>query len=66
MRLDNGDTSIADQFNHRVLIVSHDRQLEFQYGRTNMFGNTNGLIDGPYTSFVIGDYTGQTTPPDDF
>ncbi|MDQ2960263.1 MAG: PQQ-binding-like beta-propeller repeat protein [Candidatus Dormibacteraeota bacterium] len=66
VRLENGDTSIADQFNHRALIVNSDREREFQYGRTNVFGNTHGLLDGPYTSFVIGDFTGQTRPPDDF
>ncbi len=66
VRLESGDTSIADQFNHRVLIVNEDKQREFQYGRTNVAGNTHGLLNGPYTSFVIGDYTGQTPPPDDF
>ncbi len=66
VRLENGDTSIADQFNHRALIVGDDRELEFQYGHTNVPGNGRGFIDGPYTSFVIGDYTGQTPPPDDF
>ncbi|MDQ6855970.1 MAG: PQQ-binding-like beta-propeller repeat protein [Candidatus Dormibacteraeota bacterium] len=66
VRLGNGDTSIADQFNHRVLIVNEDHQQVFQYGRTNMPGDAAGHLDGPYTSFVIGDYTGQTPPPDDF
>jgi hypothetical protein len=65
VRLDNGDTAIADQFNHRAIIVSEDKELEFQYGKTNVPGNTPGLLDGPYTAFVIGDFTGQT-PPKDF
>ncbi len=66
VRLANGDTSIADQFNHRVLVVGDDGELVVQFGHINMPGNAHGLIDGPYTSFVIGDYTGQTPPPGGF
>ena len=28
----------------------------------NVVGNTGGLLNAPYTAFVIGDYTGQTVP----
>jgi len=66
VRLSNGDTSIADQFNHRAIIIDANKNLVFQYGVTNVPGNRRGLLDGPYTAFVIGDYTGQTPPPPNF
>lgn len=65
VRLKNGDTVIADQFNHRALIIDGHR-LVTQLGQTNTPGNGLGQLDGPYTAFVIGDYTGQTAPPHDF
>jgi PQQ-like domain len=61
-----GDTVIADQFNHRAIMVDRSRHLEYQYGMTNVFGNGPNQLDGPYTAFVIGDYTGQTPPPPQF
>ena len=64
VRLQNGNTIIADQFNHRVIIINDDKQIIGQYGKTNFAGNTKGLLNAPYTAFVIGDYTGQTPPPD--
>ena len=64
VQLANGSLSIADQFNNRVLIVNP--KLEFQYGKTNVAGNASGDLNGPYTSYVIGDYTGQTRPPATF
>ncbi len=66
VRLANGDTSIADQFNHRAIIISDDGRLLEQVGETNVPGNGFDQLDGPYTSFVIGDYTGQTPPPNQF
>jgi outer membrane protein assembly factor BamB len=66
VRLADGDTAIADQFNHRAIIIGDEKNLEFQYGKTNVPGNSAGLLDGPYTAFVVGDYTGQTRPPEDF
>ncbi|MDQ6847327.1 MAG: PQQ-binding-like beta-propeller repeat protein [Candidatus Dormibacteraeota bacterium] len=66
VRVANGNTSIADQFNNRVLIVNENRDRVFQYGKTGVAGNTHGRLNGPYTSFVVGDYTGQTAPPEDF
>lgn len=66
VRLANGNTSIADQFNHRAFIIDPTGAVVFQYGITNDPGVRDGELDGPYTSFVIGDYTGQTPPPSQF
>ena len=66
VRLSNGDTSIADQFNDRVIIINHQKHVVFQYGMTNVPGNGPNQLYGPYTSYVIGDYTGQTRPPASF
>lgn len=65
VRLANGDTSISDQFNDRVIIVDPEGNIKFQYGKENVVGTGQNELDGPYTGFVIGDYTGQTPPPDD-
>jgi outer membrane protein assembly factor BamB len=64
VQLANGGIIIADQFNHRVLMVNP--KVYFQYGMVNVAGNQPGQLNGPYTSFVIGDYTGQTPPPATF
>lgn len=66
VRLADGNTSIADQFNDRVIIVGPHHHINFQYGMLNVVGNGPDQLDGPYTSFVIGDYTGQTPPPSTF
>jgi hypothetical protein len=66
VQLANGDISIADQFNDRALIIDRNKTKEFQYGMTNVIGNGPNQLNGPYTAFVIGDYTGQTPPPEDF
>ena len=66
VRLADGDTSIADQYNHRVIMIGPEGGLLFQYGVTDMPGNAPGELDGPYTAYVIGDYTGQTPPPATF
>ncbi len=66
VRLADGNTSIADQFNDRAIIVNPHHQIIFQYGMTNVVGNGTNQLDGPYTAFVIGDYTGQTPPPSMF
>jgi hypothetical protein len=63
VRLANGDTSIADQFNNRAIIIDSDKHVVFQYGMINVAGNGHNQLNAPYTSFVIGDYTGQTPPP---
>ncbi len=64
VELANGEFIIADQFNNRVLIVNP--KIEFQYGVVNVVGNAAGQLNGPYTAYVIGDYTGQTPPPPTF
>ena len=66
VQLENGDISIADQFNNRALIVDRNKTADFQYGMTNVIGNGFNQVNGPYTAYVIGDYTGQTPPPEDF
>ena len=64
VQLANGSIMIADQFNNRVLLINP--ALQFQYGMINVAGNSAGQLNGPYTSYVIGDYTGQTPPPATF
>jgi hypothetical protein len=66
VRLATGFTEIADQFNNRAIIVNEDGKLIYQYGQTNVAGNTPGLLNAPYTAFTIRDYTGQTPPPPTF
>jgi hypothetical protein len=66
VQLKDGDYAIADQFNDRAIIVDPDKTLDWQYGMTNVIGNGPNQLDGPYTAFVIGDYTGQTPPPKNF
>jgi len=63
VRLANGNTIIADQFNHRVLIIDQYKEIIYQYGMTNNAGDGPNQLNGPYTAYVIGDYTGQTPPP---
>jgi len=64
VQLKNGHISIADQFNHRAIIISASGRLLEQIGQTGVPGNGFDQLDGPYTAYVIGDYTGQTPPPD--
>ncbi len=64
VQLANGEIIIADQFNNRVMIVNP--AMEFQYGMVNVTGNGPNQLNGPYTAYVIGDYTGQTPPPATF
>ena len=66
VQLADGDISIADQFNDRAIIIDRNKTIAFQYGMLNVVGNGPDQLDGPYTAFVIGDYTGQTPPPEDF
>jgi hypothetical protein len=67
VKLANGNISIADQFNNRAFIIDkRGKDIEFQYGMLNVAGNGPDQLNGPYTAFVIGDYTGQTPPPENF
>lgn len=61
VQLANGEIIVADQFNNRVMIVNPAMQV--QYGTINVTGNGPNQLNGPYTAYVIGDYTGQTPPP---
>ena len=65
VRLANGNTIIADQFNDRVFAINAAQQIVWQYGAINAPGNGKGELNAPYTGFAIGDYTGQTAPPED-
>jgi hypothetical protein len=74
VRLANGDTLISDQFNHQVIRV--DMSLDLgnsvrsgvivaSYGTINTPGfnlTTATEMNGPYSAYVIGDYTGLTPP----
>ena len=64
VQLANGEVIIADQFNNRVMIVNPG--MQFQYGVVNVTGNGTNQLNGPYTAYMIGDYTGQTPPPATF
>ncbi len=58
----DGNIMIADQLNNRVFAINSTGQNIWQYGMTNVSGNGPDQLNGPYTVFVIGDYTGQTAP----
>ena len=66
VRLRDGETLISDQFNNRVIEVirtgSTGGIIERQIGVLNVFGIGNGLLDAPYSAYVVGDYTGLTPP----
>ena len=67
VRLANGNTIIADQFNDRAIIINPiETTITYQYGQLNTPGNGPNQLYGPYTAYVIGDYTGQTPPPPTF
>jgi hypothetical protein len=62
-RLANGNIIIADQLNDRAIMINPGKQIVFQYGMTNVPGNGPDELYGPYSAYVVGDYTGQTPPP---
>lgn len=62
VRFGNGNIMISDQLNHRVFAINSQNQIIWQYGMINLSGNGQNQLNGPYTAFVIGDYTGQTAP----
>jgi PQQ-like domain len=63
LRLAGGDTVISDTLNDRIIVVDASGQIVYQYGMTNGPGVGPNELDGPYSGYVIGDYTGQTAPP---
>jgi outer membrane protein assembly factor BamB len=65
VRLANGNTLISDQFNDQVIEVNHSKVIVASYGTINTPGfspNSAKLMNGPYSAYVIGDYTGLTPP----
>jgi hypothetical protein len=65
VRLANGDTLISDQFNHQVIRVNMSGVIVASYGTINNPGFnpvTAVEMNGPYSAYVIGDYTGITPP----
>lgn len=65
VRLANGNTLISDQFNHQVIEVSPGKEIVASYGAINDSGyspKTAIELNGPYSAYVIGDYTGITPP----
>jgi hypothetical protein len=63
MRLKDGTTLIADQFNDRVIIVTPNKKIKFQYGTINVVGNGANQLNAPYSAMSVGDYTGFDVPP---
>jgi len=65
VRLANGNTLISDQFNDQVIEVTTAGTIVASYGTINVPGyspTTTSKINGPYSAYVIGDYTGITPP----
>ena len=66
VRLANGDTLISDQFNDQVIRVDSSGNIVASYGAINTpgFSLTSAAtqMNGPYSAYVIGDYTGLTPP----
>jgi hypothetical protein len=66
VRLANGDTLISDQFNDQVIRVDLSGNIVASYGTTNTVGfsltSAATQMNGPYSAYVIGDYTGLTPP----
>jgi hypothetical protein len=69
IRTASGNTIISDQFNDRVIVVNHAKQIVAQYGNLKDpgygTGNTGQGLNAPYDAKVIGDYT-DLTPPFEF
>jgi len=68
VQLVNGNILISDQFNHQVIEVTHTMPATIfaTYGTINDpgFSPSTALtkMNGPYSAYVIGDYTGMTPP----
>jgi hypothetical protein len=71
VRLANGNTLISDQFNDRVIEVDMSLNsgasgvIVRSYGTINTPGynlHNAGVMNGPYSAYKIGDYTGITPP----
>ena len=67
VQLANGNVLISDQFNDQVIEVTHAMPavIVASYGAINNPGfnpRTATKLNGPYSAYVIGDYTGITPP----
>jgi hypothetical protein len=66
VRLAGGDTLISDQFNNQVIRIDASGNIVASYGTINSPGFNPGSaltkMNGPYSAYVIGDYTGMTPP----
>jgi outer membrane protein assembly factor BamB len=65
VRLASGNTLISDQFNDQVIEVNPSMQIVATYGTINDPGfspSTAVRMNAPYSAYVIGDYTGITSP----
>jgi hypothetical protein len=67
VRLENGDTLISDQYNHRVIEVTPAKKIVATYGKLGALGYdtqsvANGGLNSPYDAKRIGDFTGLTNP----
>ena len=67
VKLANGDVLISDQFNDRVIEITATISpiIVASYGVINDPGyspSTANFLNGPYSAYVIGDYTGLTNP----
>ena len=69
LRLKNSNTLISDQYNHRVIEVSPDKQIVRSFGKIATLGYdthsvAHGGLNSLYDAKRIGDYTGITPPFD--
>ena len=68
VQLANGNILISDQFNDQVIEVTHTTPgvIVASYGTINTpgYSPTTAIqfLNGPYSAYVIGDYTGLTPP----
>ena len=65
VRLANGDTLISDQFNDQVIEVNSEGGIVATYGQINspaFHPHDASVMNGPYSAYAIGDYTGMTPP----
>jgi hypothetical protein len=66
VRLKSGNILISDQFNDQVIEINSSKVIVASYGTINDSGYSPGTaltrMNGPYSAYVIGDYTGITPP----
>ena len=62
VQLTNGSILITNQFDNQILIVNRAKSIVYRYGKIGVVGKAKGFLNGPYSAYVIGDYTGLTRP----